>query len=121
MTNRPWPARLKISLRWYQQALRGAFFKQPATLVEFKRIQAMADAVAKAVPPDTPAYGKGGSIDWERFHCLCFAGQMIVARVPVTFCLTINWSGPDDKVPAMAESYIAAAADVLREAAQSVG
>ena len=108
-------------VRWYQQALRGAFFKQPETLAEFKRIQAMADAVAKAVPPDTPAYGKGGSIDWERFHCLCFAGQMIVARVPVTFCLTINWSGPDDKVPAMAESYIAAAADVLREAAQSVG
>jgi beta-lactamase class A len=108
-------------VRWYQQALRGAFFKKPDTLVEFKRIQAMADAIAKTVPSDTPAYGKGGSIDWERFHCLCFAGQMIVAKVPVSFCLTINWNGPDDKVPAMMQAYIAGAADVLRETAQAVG
>ena len=52
-------------VRWYQQALRGAFFRKPDTLVEFKRIQAMADAIALVVPQDTPAYGKGGSIDWE--------------------------------------------------------
>ena len=108
-------------VRWYQQALRGAFFRKPDTLVEFKRIQAMADAIAKTVPSDTPAYGKGGSIDWEHFHCLCFAGQMIVAKVPVTFCLTINWNGPDDKVPAMMQAYIAGAADVLAETAQAVG
>src|SRR5262249_5282526 len=31
-------------VRWYQQALRGTFFTKPGTLVEFKRIQAMADA-----------------------------------------------------------------------------
>ena len=108
-------------VRWYQQALRGAFFSKPATLTEFKRIQAMADAIAMTVPPDTVAYGKGGSIDWEGFHCLAFAGQMIVAKVPVTFCLTVNWSGPNDKVAGMMEAYIAAVADVLREAAQAVG
>ena len=108
-------------VRWYQQALRGAFFKKPQTLVEFKRISAMADAITMAVPPDTPAYGKGGSIDWEGFHCLAFSGQMIVSKVPVTFCLTINWNGPDDKVPAMMQSYIAGAADVLRTTAQAVG
>jgi len=73
------------------------------------------------VPPDTPAYGKGGSIDWEGFHCMCVAGQMIVSKVPVTFCLTVNWNGPDDKVPAMMQSYIAGAADVLRATAQAVG
>jgi beta-lactamase class A len=108
-------------VHWYQQVLRGTFFKKPATLVEFKRISAMADAIAMAVPPDTPAYGKGGSIDWEGFHCLAFAGQMIVSKVPVTFCLTINWNGPDDKVPAMTQSYIAGVADVLAETAQAVG
>ena len=108
-------------VRWYQQALRGAFFSKPPTLVEFKRIQAMATAITTAVPPDTAAYGKGGNIDWGDFHCLAFAGQMIVAKVPVTFCLTINWSGPNDKVAAMTEAYIAAVADVLREAAQAVG
>jgi beta-lactamase class A len=107
-------------VRWYQQALRGAFFSKPPTLTEFKRIQAMADAIAMTVPPDTVAYGKGGSIDWEGFHCLAFAGQMMVAKAPVTFCLTLNWSGPNDKVAGMMEAYIAAVADVLREAAQAV-
>ena len=108
-------------VRWYQQVLRGAFFKKPQTLVEFKRISAMADAIAMAAPPDTPAYGKGGSVDWEGFHCLAFAGQMIVSKVPVSFCLTINWNGPDDKVAAMMQAYIAGAADVLAETAQAVG
>ena len=42
---------------------------------------------------------------------------MIVAKVPVTFCLTINWNGPDDKVPAMMQAYIAGAADVLADRA----
>jgi beta-lactamase class A len=107
-------------VRWYQQALRGAFFEKPATLIEFKRIQGMAGVIAMVVPPDTVAYAKGGSIDWQDFHCLCVAGQMIVATVPITFCLTINWTGPDDGVATMTQSYMAAAADVLRGAAQAV-
>jgi beta-lactamase class A len=41
---------------------------KPETLVEFKRIQAMADAIAQVVPPDTIAYAKGGSIDWDGFQ-----------------------------------------------------
>jgi hypothetical protein len=69
---------------------------------------------------DKIAYAKGGSIDWQDFHCLCVAGQMIVATVPITFCLTINWTGPDDGVATMTQSYMAAAADVLRGAAQAV-
>ena len=44
---------------------------------------------------------------------------MIVATVPITFCLTINWTGPDDGVATMTQSYMAAA-DVLREAAQAI-
>ena len=47
------------------------------------------------VPQDTPAYGKGGSIDWNGFHCLAVAGQMIVATTPVTFCLMLNWTDSD--------------------------
>jgi beta-lactamase class A len=107
-------------VRWYQQALRGAFFEKPATFIEFKRIQGMAGVIAMVMPPDTVAYAKGGSIDWQDFHCLCVAGQMIVATVPITFCLTINWTGPDDGVATMTQSYMAAAADVLRGAAQAV-
>ncbi len=66
--------------------------------MEFKRIQAMADSLALVVPPDTPAYGKGGSIDWGDFHCFSLPGQMIVRQVPVTFCFTINWTGPAESV-----------------------
>jgi len=41
--------------------------------------------------------------------------------VPVTFCLTINWNGPDDKAPAIIDAYIAGTAEVLLAAAQAVG
>ena len=105
---------------WYRQALAGTFFQKPGTLVEFKRIQAMASALIQVVPPDTMAYGKGGSIDWQDFHCFCLPGQMIVGKVPVTFCFTINWTGPSDGVGAIFQSYTAAIADVLREAARGV-
>ena len=88
--------------------------------MEFKRIQAMADAIAFVVPPDTAAYGKGGSIDWEDFHCFCLAGQMIMRQVPVTFCFTINWTGPDDSVASVFPAYKTAVADALREAAQAL-
>jgi beta-lactamase class A len=50
---------------WYEQALRGVFFSKPETLTEFKRIQAMSEQIAKAVPPDTPAYAKGGEFPWS--------------------------------------------------------
>ena len=108
-------------VRWYQQALRGAFFKKPETLLEFKRIQAMADAIVHVVPPDTIAYAKGGSIEWAGFHCFSLPGQMIVGKVPVTFCFTINWTGPDDGVGAIFGSYVSVVADVLQEAARAVG
>lgn len=108
-------------VRWYRQALRGTYFRKPETLLEFKRIQAMADAIVHVVPPDTIAYAKGGSIEWAGFHCFCLPGQMIVGKVPVTFCFTINWTGPDDGVGAIFKSYVGAVADVLGEAAQAVG
>lgn len=101
---------------WYRQSMSGKFFRQPATLAEYKRIHAMADAVWMAVPARVQGFGKGGSIDWESFHCLCFAGQMLAGAVPVTFCLTLNWTGGALSTERTGE-FIAAAADVLREAA----
>lgn len=107
-------------VRWYQQALRGDYFTKPETLREFKRIQAMADALPQVVPADIAAYGKGGSIDAEQFHCFCLAGQMIVRDVPVTFCFTINWNGPDEGIAAMFGKYREAIAGVLLEVAKRV-
>ncbi|CAM5220505.1 hypothetical protein CDEF62S_02234 [Castellaniella defragrans] len=85
-------------VRWYEQALAGRFFHKAGTLAEFKRISAMADAMPIMVPGDTMAYGKGGSIDWEDFHCLCGAGQMVQPTRRTSFCFIINWTGADDSV-----------------------
>jgi beta-lactamase class A len=98
---------------YYKRALTGAYFKKKETLVEFKRILAMADAIALLVPADTPAYMKGGSIDWNGFHCLAAAGQMIVRGLPVTFSLMLNWRDSDGDAATVAVAYKKTAADVL--------
>jgi beta-lactamase class A len=105
---------------YYKRALAGDFFAKKETLVEFKRIQAMADAIALVVPQDTPAYLKGGSIDWNGFHCLTVAGQMIVAATPVTFCLMLNWSDGDGEKAAVEGRYKQTVAEILRRTRKQV-
>ena len=68
---------------WYEQALQGAFFAKPETLSEFKRIQAMSVQIPLAVPPDTPAYAKGGELPRSHgfpLNAKSFAGQMVVGE-----------------------------------------
>jgi beta-lactamase class A len=108
-------------VHWYRDALSGRFFARPDTLREFRRIQAMADALSQVVPDGIASYGKGGSVDWERFHCFSLPGQMIVRGVPVTFCFTINWSGPDEGVATMFGTYRDAVAGVLAAVAARIG
>jgi len=105
---------------YYKRALSGAFFVKKETLTEFKRIQGMADAIALVVPPDTPAYMKGGSIDWNGFHCLAIAGQMIVAPTPVTLCLTLNWTDGDGAKEEVEARYKQSAAEILRRVRKEV-
>jgi beta-lactamase class A len=100
-------------VNYYKRALKGEFFEKPETLTEFKRILAMADSIAIAVPANTPAYMKGGSIDWNGFHCMASAGQMIVRGVPVTFALTLNWTDSDGDAKEITAGYIAAVSDIL--------
>lgn len=104
---------------WYRQSLGNGFFSKPETLTEYKRVQAMANAIAPTVPAGLAAYAKGGSIDWEQFHCMAFAGQMLVGKVPVTFCFTANWGG-DVTTGARAGAFITAVSDVLRETALAI-
>ncbi|HWL70635.1 MAG TPA: serine hydrolase [Geminicoccus sp.] len=113
---------------YYTRALNGRYFKKPATLTEFKRIQAMADAIAMVVPPDLAAYAKGGSIDWGTFHALCIPGQMILPpprrgqpKTPVTFCFVVNWEGPDSTIPTVTAEFIAAISKVLAEVERRFG
>ena len=83
---------------YYKRALAGAFFTKPETLVEFKRIH----LTNTFFPNDTVGYGKGGSGDWVAdfsnvgdFHALSYAGQMVVGKIPVTFCFVVNWKSID--------------------------
>jgi beta-lactamase class A len=101
---------------WYEQALRGAFFAKRETLTEFKRIQATAAQIAKAVPPDTPAYAKGGEFNFRGPNAKSFAGQIVVGgdgRTPVTFCFIVNWKGPVEGFPAVESEFFASIKDVL--------
>jgi beta-lactamase class A len=105
---------------WYEQALGGAVFAKPETLREFKRIQAQSVQIPLTVPPDTPAYAKGGelpSLGYSPLNAKSFAGQMIVsggeAQTPVTFCFLVNWNGPASDFPAVEAAFFAAIQGIL--------
>ncbi|HEY0201021.1 MAG TPA: serine hydrolase [Burkholderiaceae bacterium] len=106
-------------VRWYHTSLSGKFFQKTQTLTEYKRIHAMADAIWLAIPPDVHAFGKGGSIDWEGFHCLSFPGQMLVGDIPVGFSFILNWTDGASSVERTQE-FIGAAADVLNKAIEAL-
>jgi beta-lactamase class A len=129
LTNPPGPRRSPLNdvitlagsardfVSWYEQALWGAFFAKRETLTEFKRIQAMSEQIAKAVPPDTPAYAKGGELPWPGLSTKSFAGQIVVGgdgRTPVTFCFIVNWNGPESDFPAVEAEFFAAIKGILR-------
>jgi len=95
----------------------GRVFSKPETLAEFKRISAMADAMPAIAPEDTMAYGKGGSIDWEDFHCFCVAGQMVQPTQRSSFCFIVNWTGPDEGVADMFQKFKENGRRLLRQVA----
>ncbi|WP_158238539.1 serine hydrolase [Pollutimonas subterranea] len=99
---------------WYRHVLAGNYFEKPETLAEFKRISAMAGAIPQTVPPDVMGYGKGGSIDWDGFHCFSLAGQMVLPAQRVNFCFTINWNGDEASIPTTFSTYIQQCRQMLR-------
>jgi beta-lactamase class A len=98
---------------WYEQALQGSIFTKPETLTEFKRIQAMSVQIPEAVPPDTPAYAKGGEFPWPELSAKSFAGQMVVGQTPVTFCFIVNWNEPTRDFSAVEDEFFAAIKGIL--------
>jgi beta-lactamase class A len=129
LTNPPGPRRSPLNdvitlagsasdfVSWYEQALRGTFFAKRESLTEFKRIQAMSAQIAKAVPPDTPAYAKGGELPWPGLSAKSFAGQIVVGgavRTPVTFCFIVNWNGTVSGFAAVEAEFFAAIKGILR-------
>ena len=99
---------------WYEQTLRGAFFRRPGTLREFKRIQAMAVQIPRVAPPDTAVYAKGGeAADILGFCAKSFAGQMVVGTMPVSFAFLLNWDIAEGGFAEVQEAYFDAIRDVL--------
>ena len=112
---------------WYEQALQGAVFAKPETLREFKRIQAESVQIPLAVPPDTPAYAKGGEYAanlGSTLNAKSLAGQMVVSsgaeQTPVTFCFIVNWDGPAEEFPTTEAAFFAAIKGVLAAVKQAL-
>jgi hypothetical protein len=86
----------------------------------------MSEQIAKAVPPDTPAYAKGGelaALPWFSRNTKSFAGQMMVGgqkQMPVTFCFVVNWDDPDSDFPAVEAEFFAAIMGILTIVKNSV-
>jgi beta-lactamase class A len=112
---------------WYEQALLGAVFAKPATLREFKRIQAGSVQIPLAVPLDTPAYAKGGELPTTLgfpLNAKSFAGQMIVGQgekqTPVTFCFVVNWDQSAGDFPVIEMEFFAAIQGILAAIKQAL-
>ena len=94
---------------YYARALQGAFFKNPETLVEFRRILSLGDAIfLLPFPLGTQTFCKGGSIDVPGFHCLCVPGGMFFNKRWVYFAFTINWTAEAVTDPVTVAAFIAA-------------
>ena len=105
---------------WYEQALQGTVFSKPETLRKFKRFQSESIQILPTIPPDTPAYAKGGefpALPGFPLNAKSFAGQMVVnngdGQVPVTFGFVVNWDGPTENFPAVEAKFFAAIQNIL--------
>ena len=99
---------------FYARALQGEFFQYAETLAVFRAILSLADAIAGSMPLGVSAFGKGGSLEFERSNVLTFAGGMYVPDRWVYFALLLNWTddeaGPGSRA---VEAYIAAARTIF--------
>ena len=99
---------------YYSRALQGEFFKNKATLNEFRRILAMGDAIwLLPLPLGVSAFVKGGSIDVIGYHAVCVPGGMLFDGRWVYFCLTINWYSKAETDVDTVNAFIAAGSRAL--------
>jgi beta-lactamase class A len=99
---------------YYSRALKGEFFKNKATLNEFRRILAMGDAIwLLPLPLGVSAFVKGGSIDVPGYHAVCVPGGMLFDGRWVYFCLTINWYAKTETDMDTVNAFIAAGSRAL--------
>jgi beta-lactamase class A len=101
-------------ISYYSRALQGRFFRDPATLTEFRRILSLGDAIWKIpVPLGATACLKGGSIDIPGFHCVCVAGGMFFGGRWVYFSFILNWNAAAETDPDTVIAFANAAKQAL--------
>jgi len=99
---------------YYSRALQGAFFKYPETLLQFRQVLSMGDAIWKLpFPLGASCFCKGGSIDVAGFHAICAPGALHFDDRWVYFCMTINWDAKAEQDPQTVQSFIAAGSRAL--------
>lgn len=86
---------------YYSRALQGEFFKNDATLAEYRRILSTGDAIwLVPLPLGASAFCKGGSIDVPGHHAICAPGGMLFGDRWVYFAFILNWSAAAETDPA---------------------
>jgi beta-lactamase class A len=106
---------------YYARALQGEFFRDPATLTEFRRILSLGDAIwLIPVPLGARAFVKGGSIDIPGFHCLCVAGGMFFDDRWVYFTFIINWDAAAETDPSTVVAFATASGQALKVVFQAL-
>ena len=80
---------------FYSRGLQGAFFKNAATLAEFRAILMIADAIPEVIPLGATGFAKGGQINVGEFNALCLAGGMYFPDRWVYFATKINWESAE--------------------------
>ena len=94
---------------YYSRALQGAFFKEKATLAEYRRILSIGDAISLVpLPLGGSAFSKGGSIDVEGFHAVCAPGGMVFGSRWVYFAFICNWYAKAVADPDTANQFLRA-------------
>lgn len=92
---------------YYARALQGSFFRHEETLLQFRQILSLGDAIWKLpFPLGASAFCKGGSIDVAGFHAVCAPGAMHFDDRWVYFCMTINWEAKAEQDPQTVKSFI---------------
>jgi beta-lactamase class A len=92
---------------FYSRALQGEFFEHPETLLVFREILMLADAIPQAIPLGATAFMKGGSIDANPSHALCLAGGMFFCGRWAYTAMMLNWEKASDFDPETAAQFIA--------------
>jgi beta-lactamase class A len=106
---------------FYSRALQGAFFNNPATLAEFRRILSMPDTISRVVPLGANGFLKAGSVDAGGSHGLSIAGGMYFPDRWVYFATIINWQKPGDSDPETAVAFGEATRQALTLVAEALG